>query len=130
MLHRAWVIPAYVSYGAHASCTATPLNRGRTPAASMPLVPRLACTLNRTSVPVDAECIHASFPAVRSPVSSKCATRAPAIRPVITGITSPVMVAAVLAVQVATVAGATPASNRSLNAAAVRPLDRNWPWKR
>ena len=52
-----------------------------------PLGAPLACTVSRTSVAVDAECIQASFPAVRSPVSSKCATSAPAIRSVITGIT-------------------------------------------
>ena len=74
---------------------------------------------------VDAECIQASFPAVRSPVSSKCATSASAIRSLITGITWSVMVAAVLAVQDATVPGATGAPNRSPNAAAVRPLDKN-----
>jgi hypothetical protein len=90
----------------------------------------LACTLSSTSVSVDAECIQASLPAVRSPVSSKCATSAPAIRSVITGITSSVTTSAVLVVQDATVPGATGASNRSPNAAAVRPLDRNWPWNR
>jgi hypothetical protein len=89
------------------------------------LAPRLACTVNSTSVSVDAECIQCSFPAVRNPVSSKCATGASAIRSLITGITSSVMVAAVLAVQDATVPGATSAPNRSPSAAAVRPLDRN-----
>jgi hypothetical protein len=59
------------------------------------------------------------------PGLAKCATGASAIRSAITGITSSVMVAAVLAVQDATVPGATGAPNRSPNAAAVRPLDKN-----
>ncbi len=79
---------------------------------------------------MDAECSHANLPAVRSPVSSQCATGASAIRSVITGSTWSVIVAAVLLVQDATVPGATSAPNRSLTAAAGRALDRNRPWKR
>src|SRR5262249_37592149 len=112
---------------AHASCTATPVNAGSTPAASIALVARLACALSSTSVGVHAECSQASLPAVRSPVSSKCATGAPAIRSRITGRTSSVIRAAVLATHDAIVPSATGAPNTSPSAAAVRALDRNWP---
>ena len=53
-----------------------PPNDGSTPAAVIPSLPRLACTVTSTYFPDEAECTQASFPAVRNPVSSKCATSA------------------------------------------------------
>jgi hypothetical protein len=63
-----------------------PSNRGRTPAASIAAVPRLACTLSSTSVLVEAECSQARGPSQQMPVSSKQATGAAAIRPVMTAV--------------------------------------------
>ena len=53
-----------------------PGERRQHPAASMPCLPRLPCTVTRTNLPDDAECTQASFPATPNPVSSKCATSA------------------------------------------------------
>lgn len=119
-----------MSYGAHASCTATPVNLGSTPIASIAFVPRFACTASSTSVGVDAECSQARRPATRMPVSSKPATGAPAIRPAITGNTVAMMPSAVRFTQPATVPAATGTPNRSLTAAAVRDTDRNCPCSR
>jgi hypothetical protein len=60
-----------VSYGAQAPCTATPVNAGSTPAASIPAVPRLACTVINEYFGVEAEWTQCSLPATRKPVSSK-----------------------------------------------------------
>jgi hypothetical protein len=48
----------------------------------MPCLPRLGCTVTSTNFPADAEWTQASFPPTRNPVSSKCATSAPASAPV------------------------------------------------
>lgn len=79
---------------------------------------------------VDAECIQCSFPAVRNPVPSKCATAEPAIRSRITAITLPVTRAAIRVVQATRVAAAMTTPNGSDKAATVRDLDRNCPWNR
>ena len=52
------------------------MKAGSTPAASMPCVPRLGCTVTSTYFPEEAEWTQASLPATRNPVSSKCATPA------------------------------------------------------
>ena len=51
-----------------------PAKDGRTPAAFIPSLPRLACTVNSANFPAEAEWTQASFPAVRNPVSSKWTT--------------------------------------------------------
>jgi hypothetical protein len=74
--------------------TGDPAKPGSTPAASIPSVPRLGCTVISENSSVEAECTQASLPATRSPVSSKCATGAAVIasRPLSsTGPTAPPM---------------------------------------
>lgn len=105
---------------------ATPRKAGRIPAASVASVPRRRCTLRCTNIPVEAECNQCNRPAVRNPVSSKNANGAPATRPA----TMRPNVSRVFAqrrIQLATVATATGAPNRSASARAVRSLDRNCP---
>jgi hypothetical protein len=86
---------------------------------------RNAWTVSRTSVGADAECIHAGRPAVRNPVSSKCADPAPAIRVVITGTTMARTWEATRVVRPTTVAAATTTPNRSRRVCTVRDVDRN-----
>src|SRR2546430_1124143 len=56
-----------------------PAKPGSTPAASIPFVPRLRCTVISEYVPVEAECTQCSFPATRNPVSPKCTAGAAVI---------------------------------------------------
>jgi hypothetical protein len=51
---------------------------GSTPAASIATFPRLACTVNRLKLLVEAEWTQCSRPATLAPVSSKCVTSATA----------------------------------------------------
>ncbi len=128
--HRAWPATfSNVSYGFHASWTAMPVKNGSTPAAFMPSLPRLACTVTSTCFPQDAEWTQASFPAVRNPVSSKCATSAPARYSVIAfraGASSP----AVFLAAAASAPGDGAHPNISASARQARSRDRNWPCHR
>jgi hypothetical protein len=102
---------------------------GSTPAASMPSLPRFSCTVTSTYFPDDAEWTQASLPATRNPVSSKCATPAPASAPrtaSMAGAAAPAILRAMAAI--APGEGATP--NRSAIACPVRARDRNCPCHR
>ena len=106
-----------------------PVKAGSTPAASMPSLPRLGCTVTSTNFPADAEWTQASFPATRNPVSSKCATSAPAraaVMAMIAGEMSP----AILRACAASAPGDGAQPNISPSAAHARSRDRNWPCHR
>lgn len=92
----------------------------------MPLAPRRGWTVSSTSVAVDAECIQASLPATRRPVSSKCTTCAVVSR---CRIIARVVLAAlaIRRVQPTRLPAATTTPNRSARAATVREVDRNCP---
>ena len=106
-----------------------PRKDGRIPAAFIPSLPRLAWTVTSTNFPEEAEWTQASFPAVRNPVSSKCATSALMRYRVIAasaGASSPAVFLAADAS--APCEGAQP--NISERARQARSLDRNWPCHR
>src|SRR5665647_1290342 len=56
-----------------------PVNAGRIPAAFIASRPRRRWHLIMVNIVVEAECSQCSLPSARNPVSSKCATSAPAI---------------------------------------------------
>ena len=106
-----------------------PAKCGRTPAAVIPSLPRLACTVNSAYFPAEAEWTQASFPAVRNPVSSKWTTSALIRCRVIAasaGVRNPAVFLAAAASAPAD--GAHP--NISESAWQARSLDRNWPCQR
>ena len=106
-----------------------PVNAGSTLAASMPCFPRLGWTVTSTNFPADVEWTQASFPATRNPVSSKCATSAPAraaVMAVIAGEMSP----AILRACAASAPGDGAQLNISPSAAQARSSGRNWPCHR
>jgi hypothetical protein len=80
----------------------------------------------RLYFPVEAECTHRSRPSTRSPVSSKFTTSA-AARLVRTHSRNPPSRVAARVVIAATVPSETGVPNSSVNAAAVRFVDRNCP---
>jgi hypothetical protein len=103
-----------------------PPKDGSTPAAFIPSLPRLGCTVTSTNFPDEAEWTQASRPAVRNPVSSKCTTSAPMRRRVTAasaGAASPATFRAADAR--APGEGAQPNSSDSARQARFR--DRNWP---
>jgi len=115
-----------VSYGAQASCTATPANQGRTPIASIASRPRFGWTMSRVYLPVRAQCTQCSLPSTRNPVSSNPATSLPAICSRACS-RNPLSRPAARAVMPATVPDDSGMPNSSASACAVRFLDKNCP---
>jgi hypothetical protein len=106
-----------------------PSKDGRTPAAFIPSLPRLAWTVNSASFPAEAEWTQASFPAVRNPVSSKWTTSA-AIRCRVIAASAGARNPAVLRAAAASAPGEGARPNMSERAWQARSLDRNWPCHR
>ena len=106
-----------------------PVKNGRTPAAFIPSLPRLACTVTSTNFPQDAECTQASLPAVRNPVSSKCATSA-LMRYRVIAASAGAISPAVFFAAAASAPGEGAQPNISERAWQARSRDRNWPCHR
>ena len=115
-----------MSYGAKASWTATPANRGRMPIASIACLPRRGWTMSRVYLPVRAQCTQARRPSTRNPVSSDPATSLAAIC-LRTCSRNPSSRPAARAVSAATVPDEHAMPNSSPSASAVRSLERNCP---
>jgi len=106
-----------------------PVKNGSTPAAVIPSFPRLACTVTSTNFPHEAECTQASLPAVRNPVSSKCAASALARYRVIAASAGAITRAVFLAA-LASAPGDGAQPDSSPRAWQARSRDRNWPCHR
>ena len=96
------------------------------PIASIACLPRRGCTMNRVYLLVRAQCIQASLPSTRNPVSSNPATSL-AVMPCRACSRNPSSRPAARAVSAATVPDEHGMPNSSLSASAVRSLDRNCP---
>ena len=106
-----------------------PAKAGSIPAASMPSFPRFGWTVTSTHLPEDAECTQKSFPAVRNPDSSKCATSV-LTSAAVTALTARATSRAAFRAAEASAPGDGAQPDSSPRAWQARSRDRNWPCHR